>query len=122
MTGNTEQNLWTERLQEASNLLSGGQYQEAVEVADKAIELAPQDARAYFAKAEALRFLDRYEEAIDVADKAIELDPRDPFVYGTKAAAHIGLGNLSEAKQCVKRALELDPDYAWAPTLRRSSD
>jgi len=50
-------------------------YEEAIKAYDRAIELKPDYAIAYYNKGCTLGKLERYEEAIVAYDKAIELDP-----------------------------------------------
>lgn len=55
--------------------LNEGRYDLAVEAFEKAIELEPGYARAYFNMGQALAELGRHSEAIDAYNRAIELDP-----------------------------------------------
>lgn len=58
-----------------------GEYEKAIEAYNKAIELNPNDAEAYFWRGRAYIDLERYERAIEDFDKAIELNPNEKVAY-----------------------------------------
>jgi len=53
-----------------------GNYDEAIKTLDKAIEINPRLAEAWYNKGNALLSLGKYEEAIKAFDKAIEINPQ----------------------------------------------
>ena len=59
---------------------------------DKAIELDPKDANAYYNRGLAKSELKQYKEAIADYDKAIELNPKDAAAYYNR-----GVGKKEEA-------------------------
>lgn len=79
-------------------------YEEAIATYDKAIELNPNDAVAYYNKGNALNKLKRYEEAIAAYDKAIELDPYYTDAYNKKADALNKRGYKEAMIECDKAA------------------
>ena len=65
------------------------QYKEAIGDFDKAIELNPKDAYAYYNRGNAKHDLKQYKEAIADFDKAIELNPKDASLMPTTTEAAI---------------------------------
>ena len=91
-----------------------GEYQKAIKCFDKSIELAPNNAIAYYNKGLALYNLGKHQEAIDCYDIAIKLDPFDADAYNNKGIALRNLGKYQEAIDCYDIAIKLNPDYAKA--------
>lgn len=50
-------------------------FEEALQAAEQAIQLAPKDLGGWRAKGQALRDLGRFEEALQAAETSIELEP-----------------------------------------------
>jgi tetratricopeptide (TPR) repeat protein len=95
-------------------LYSQGKYFDALQAYDKAIELDPNNARAWHCKCIALTSRGKYDEAIKACDKALELDPKDAKAWATKASALNSLGRNEESIQASEKAIELDPKLAMA--------
>ena len=84
-------------------------YKKAIKNYDKAIEINPQNAGAYYNRAGAKNELKKYKEAIQDYDRAIELDPKNVAAYYNRAGAKNELKKYKEAIQDYDRAIELDP-------------
>ena len=80
---------------EAPQKMKLKQYKEAIADYDKAIELNPKDAKAYYNRGNAKHQLKQYKEAIADYDKAIELNPKDANAYNNR-------GKQNELKQTKK--------------------
>lgn len=91
------------------------QHAKAITCYDKAIELHPEDAFAWFNKGVSLDSLVRYEEALSCYSKAIVLDPEDAGAWNNRGNSLNNLGRHEEALNCYDKAIELDPEYpgAW---------
>lgn len=63
-------------------------YEETLEACDKAIELDPQCAEAYYNKGYTLGNFGRYEEALEAYDKAIELKPDYVGAYHQRSLSY----------------------------------
>lgn len=68
-----------------------GKNKEAIKLYDKAIELNPTVARAYFNRGACKSNAFAFEEAIKDFDKAIEIDPKYMEAYGNRGNARINI-------------------------------
>ena len=88
---------------------------EALDLSDKAIELNPNTAEAWFGKAESLYSEERYEEALEAYEKAIVLNPNYAEAWSGKGNALDKICKYDDAIKAFDKAIELNPDYteAW---------
>lgn len=86
-----------------------GRHQFALDDANQAIRLKPDDADAYYLRGFAYRALGRYQEAVDDSNRAISMDSEFAAAYANRAFAYQGLGNTSRAKADAMKAKDLDP-------------
>ena len=56
-------------------LMNMGNYSEAMEYIDKALDINPKIPNIWLSKGETLRGMNKNEEALECIDKALELDP-----------------------------------------------
>ena len=95
-------------------------YDEAITMFDKAIEINPKYAEAYNAKGNAIFSLGKLDNlgklyaAIIAYDKAIELNPNFAIAYYNNAIAEKALGNPKTALALLNKALELNPNDTLA--------
>jgi tetratricopeptide (TPR) repeat protein len=82
---------------------------QAVAVADHMIEVAPEDARGYAARARALDWQGNYQDAVLMALKAIELDNNYAPGHAYLAEAYADLGRLRQAREQAELAIQLGP-------------
>ena len=87
-------------------------YEEAIVVFDKAIEIKSDFETAYNCKGYALHGLKKYEEAIAAFEKAIELDHDYADAYNGRGATLSKLGKYEEAIVEYDRVIELMPNAA----------
>jgi len=91
-----------------------GEYSEAIEYYDKALEIDTNDAGTWYNKGSALYNLGKYNETIEYYDKALEIDPNHAKAWNNKGATLADLGKLNEAIEAFDKALEIDPNDADA--------
>jgi serine/threonine-protein kinase len=84
-------------------------YVDEVNKYDKAIELNPQDASAYFNRGFARYNLGDNQEAIQDYDEAIRLDPQYTNAYFNRGLSHYVLENHEAAIQDYNEAIRLNP-------------
>ena len=95
---------------------NNGNFEEALEYAEKSIELNPNVALSYFSKAIVFHNLGSLRAAYENYQKAIELDENMIDAYYNKAQAILGFDNpteeeFKEALNNLKTATELDPKF-----------
>jgi tetratricopeptide (TPR) repeat protein len=84
-----------------------GEYHNALEWANKAIQIDPNDAITWYNKGVALDNLCRYDEAIKSYDRAIQIDPNYADPWYNKGVTLGKLGRSDEAKQYFTKARQL---------------
>ena len=77
--------------------------------ANRAINLAPNDPRAYFQKAFYLEVSGRPSEAIGSADAGLAHYSNSPYLYSARAVAENSLGRYEQAKADLERAMHISP-------------
>ena len=97
-------------------LFSEGNYKDASEAFDKALEIDPGDVFALSGKGLALIHLDRYEEALKAFNKILEINPKNEIALSGKVIALQGngielvsIGRHEEALKVFDKALEINP-------------
>src|ERR1019366_1552797 len=89
-----------------------GQYQQGVELARRAIEFGPPQARLHNLLGQALYRLDEPMEALKNFDRAIALDANFADAHGNRANILVDAGYPEEALKSFDRALALNPPSA----------
>jgi adenylate cyclase len=77
--------------------------------ANQAINLAPDDPRSYFPKAQYLGLSRRPSEALDAANAGLAINPNDIGLLIARAIAENSLGQYEQAKADMERAIRLSP-------------
>jgi tetratricopeptide (TPR) repeat protein len=93
----------------ATRLEQQGKYEQALQLLERAVAIAPKDVGARNALGLCLQRLDRPAEALAHIDELLKQQKDLPFAHASKGNALIALGSLGQAKQSHLRALELDP-------------
>ena len=100
------------------SLAMSGEYEKAIECFDKAIELNPNYADAYYDRGLTYYQLKRYEKAIEDYNKAIELNLSDAEAYYDRGLTYHKLKRYERAIEDYTKAIELDPNLAEAYCAR----
>lgn len=93
-------------------------YDQAIRLASKALEINPQDAKSYYYRAIAHYDLREYEEAVSDLSKALEIDPDDERAYLVRGLAYTKQKDYEPAIQDHTRAVQLAPEFAVAYVAR----
>jgi tetratricopeptide (TPR) repeat protein len=103
-----------EYLNQGQALTFDRQYSEALEAFEKAIELQPELAEAWFGKAKALRRAERYDEAFLAIEQAMHLTAEDVSqhyrCWHEKADVLRNLERYEEALVAYEKAIALNPN------------
>jgi tetratricopeptide (TPR) repeat protein len=89
-----------------------GDYQQAIKDFDRAIELDPKLAEAYWGRGKTYHGLGDYQQAIKDFDRAIELDPKLAEAYWDRGKTYNELGKYQQAIENWKRAAQLGNEGA----------
>jgi tetratricopeptide (TPR) repeat protein len=85
----------------------------ALDAANRAVELLPEDPRPVATASRALTMLGRHDEAITMAYRAVIDAPDNPFWHDRVAWALLAADrNLADAEQAARTAVGLDPNEA----------
>ncbi|OLP16817.1 hypothetical protein BST81_19170 [Leptolyngbya sp. 'hensonii'] len=90
-------------------------FEEALTSHEKAIQIEPDNARAWFSKGAALAKLQRHEEAIQSYDRAVQLRPDSSEIWFSLGVSLTKLQQYEAAINAHDQALQLKPDFylAW---------
>lgn len=98
-------------LDQGQELLRTKQYDEAVEVLKRVVEMQPSSTLAHIQLGVALLNLGRSQEALIEMKQAAQLSPNDPHVYVGLGNANGALRRYTEAIEAYKQAIRLNADY-----------
>ena len=84
---------------------------QGMELAEKAILLNPEDARACYMGAGAMIRLGQKDRGLKWAKRALALDPDDPAILYNVACNFAGLGMIEEAVDCLERTVKVGAAY-----------
>ena len=93
------------------------EHDQAIACFDRAIELNPSFAIAYYGKAHSLWHCGHPDQAVACHDEAIRLSPRDPLMWtflASKAIALFMLQRYDDALECSRRAQQYPISAIWA--------
>ena len=106
-----------EFLDQATQSLQGGQFQQALELVGNAIALSPDNADAYVLKGIAESQLNKPHEAVESFQKAMALDPSGAKAPYNLAVHYYGSGQKEQALEAARQAIAADPAHASARDL-----
>jgi non-specific serine/threonine protein kinase len=95
-------------------------YRRGFEIAERHLELNPDDARAYYLGAGALHNMGEKEKSLEWANKALSIGPDEVGVLYNTACLFSNLGNTKEAIDYLERAVE--KGYAMKEWIENDSD
>ncbi len=95
-----------------------GELQYAIADLNRAIELNPNDTRAFVLRGVAYYSLKDYQHAIVDFDCAIELNPKYDLAFLQRGVAYSLLKDYQHAIADLDHAIALNPDYGWAFAVR----
>ena len=91
-----------------------GLFDKAIECYQKAIEIYPDFAGAYYNMGIAYYNKGNYEKAIECYQNAIEIYPLYARAYYNMGFAYSDKGNYEKAIECYQNAIDIDPEDASA--------
>jgi len=91
-----------------------GNYGRAVEDFDRAIEINPDDDKAYFDRGYAYNGMGNYMRSVEDFSRAIEINSGSAQFYNDRGVSYMALGDEIHALEDFNRAVEIDPQHAQA--------
>jgi predicted O-linked N-acetylglucosamine transferase (SPINDLY family) len=91
-----------------------GHSEAALELIDRSLALAPNDAKFLSNRSEVLRALGRSREAIEALERALAIKPHDHDFVSNYGIALYELGEAKKAEATLRRAIEINPNVAEA--------
>ena len=98
-------------LKQGNIFYANNQYEEAISVYDKALQIRPDNHEAWNNRGIALGNLGRNEEAISSYNRALVFKPDYHEAWNNRGIALVDLGRNKEAIASYNRALKFKPDY-----------
>ncbi|MFM7070252.1 MAG: tetratricopeptide repeat protein, partial [Planctomycetota bacterium] len=89
-----------------------GRTDEALEVFEEGLRIAPQSTAIHANYAQALIDLERFEEAANHLSQVLKVEPRTPHFVHQAALVAIRAGRMDEAETLFRRAIESEPRTA----------
>ncbi len=98
-------------LEQGNVLKNQGQWQAALPLYQKAIELEPTHGELHHQLGDTLLTLERYEEAVSAYSRSLELDPKFIWSHYNLGVAFYQLEQYQEALDCHQNVTELYPQF-----------
>jgi lipoprotein NlpI len=86
-----------------------GETEKAIQLASKAIDLAPKHVPAYLFRATMFEALHKNKEALADYSQALKLDPKIATAYQHRGLIHFKLGNIKESIADFDKYIEMEP-------------
>lgn len=97
-------------LQEGIEAMQRGNYQAAVDIFTRVIEVAPSFAEGYNKRATTYYLMRRYEEFIADCERTIALNPHHFGALSGAGLRYLGQRNLTKALEFFERAVVVNPN------------
>lgn len=95
---------------EGNNAIAAKDYQKALDLYTKAIEIDPTSPVYYSNRAAAYNQLGQFENAVEDALTCLSLDPHHARAFGRLGRAKLSLGDAAAAADAYKKGLDFDPN------------
>ena len=90
------------------------EYEKAVKIFDRIIELDPNNYKAFYNKGIAYFNMDEMQKALEWYFKALKIKPDYMVAYYNIGLAYETIGELYSAKEYYNKALKIDPNFIYA--------
>lgn len=92
---------------QAREKVDQGEYQHAVSILQRAIEIAPQYTHALIELGNCFDYLNQFDDAISFFEKVIGIDPLYADAWFNKRVSLKKMGRDKDALSCIEKAIEL---------------
>ena len=104
----------SEESEQALEMISSGRLDEASRIADRAVQLAPDDWHTHYVAGQCFRWSQDFPKACAALSRANELWPRQPSILLALGIARQLNAEYAEAVAALRLALEIDPSDVLA--------
>ncbi len=101
-------------IKQSGDLYKAGNYTKALVAVDKAIEIDPYNATAWYDKGQIYLAEHKYDKALIAYEKSLIIKPNGADAWNGKGVALTELGRYDEAQLAYNESLRLDPRYLSA--------
>jgi hypothetical protein len=105
-------------LQKAQQLLQQQQLDEAFNLVEQVLQLAPYSTTALTLKAQILGTAGHNTEAIEAIGSILRVDSQNAMAWSMKAVLLSNSGQYAEAAQAIEQSLEIDPNNPESYTIK----
>ncbi len=103
---------------EAARLLTLMEFDKALELFEKVLEMDPRHVKAMEGKVAILMQRDQFDEAKRLLEKAIEIEPENPRLYYRLGQIYYREKDLDKALELFTKAIDIEPMYPAAYMAR----
>jgi len=104
-------------LEQATQSIQGGMFNQAIDLIDQAIALDPSNAEAHLLRGVALAQTNQPDAATDSFKRAIEIEPNNAKAFFNLAVHQSRMGAKQPALDAARQAIAIDPAHAGAREL-----
>ncbi len=94
------------------NAFDNGDYSLAIKLFNQAVELNPQNHKAYVGLSDVYNSKLEYDDAMRFINRALQINPDYHEAYLGKAYILMNTNKMDESYQCILKALDLQPNFA----------
>ena len=91
-----------------------GDYEKALDHANSAVELDPDNYILYNNRGLILQYMNNHKKAIADFDQSIALDSLFAYSYNNRGMSKVSLGELEDGVGDIRKSLSMDPNNAYA--------
>ena len=99
-------------LSRGSDLMSRREFDKAIELFNRAVQIAPMFAEAYNQRAIAWFLKEEFDHSIEDCQQAVEFMPNHFGAWAGMGHCHAHEGRISQAVRCYRKAIEINPHLA----------
>ncbi|WP_010917462.1 tetratricopeptide repeat protein [Thermoplasma volcanium] len=103
-----------EYAEEARSDIAAGNYAEAIEKIDKAIDKEPRNPSLHLIRADALYRQGNYSSAIEELNFTEHMDKNNPELFSLKSICYGSMGDFKRSKEEADKAIKADQSYPFA--------
>lgn len=105
----TDKEKWLQIKEQGNVQFKAGNYNHAIDLYTRAIELNPNEPVLYSNRATCLKILKKYKESINEYKKSLQLDPKNTKNLKKLSTVYVITGNFGESQILLQKCCNLEP-------------